>query len=240
MAGPVACLPMYDWPEVRPATDAFWHCLRLALGQRGIAAPEALTRGVEPWDDPELVLGQTCGLPYRRGLHARVTLIGAPDYGLEGCPPGFYRSALVVRTDDPRVRASDFADARHACNATLSQSGHSALAEALGPLAPERGLVTGSHRASIGAVATGSADIAAIDAVSWRLACAWEVQAARLRVIDWTRPTPGLPMIAARGRDPGPIATAIAVAIDVLAPAHRAALGLVGFRRFDPADYDVA
>jgi ABC-type phosphate/phosphonate transport system substrate-binding protein len=240
MAGPVACLPMYDWPEVRPATDAVWACLRGALGQRGIAAPEALTRGAEPWDDPGLVLGQTCGLPYRCGLHARVTLIGAPDYGLEGCPPGFYRSALVVRSDDARARLDDFAGAGYACNATLSQSGHAALAEALGPLAPERGLVTGSHRASIRAVATGAAEIAAIDAVSWRLACAWEPHAAWLRVLGWTRPTPGLPMITARGRVPGPIAGAIAEAIAALAPAHRAALGLVGFRCFAPADYGVA
>jgi ABC-type phosphate/phosphonate transport system substrate-binding protein len=122
----------------------------------------------------------------------------------------------------------------------VSQSGHAALDAALGPLAPDRGLVTGSHRASIVAVATGAAEIAAIDAVSWRLAEAWEPEAARLRVLGWTRPTPGLPMITARGRDPGPIAGAVAEAIVALAPAHRAALGLAGFRRFRPADYGVA
>lgn len=240
MVVPVAALPMYDWPEVRPATDAFWACLRAALLARGIAAPARLTRGAAPWRDPGLVLGQTCGLPYRQGLHAHVTLIGAPDYGLDGCPSGHYRSALVVRADDPRERPRDFARARYACNATASQSGHAALAEALGPLAPDRGLLTGAHRASVIAVADGRAEIAAIDAVSWRLARAWEPAAARLRVLGWTRPGPGLPMITAHGRDPGPFAAAICAAITELAPCHHAALGLAGFVPLRPADYGVA
>jgi ABC-type phosphate/phosphonate transport system substrate-binding protein len=240
MGEPVAALPMYDWPEVRASTDAFWICLRAALEARGIAAPARLTRGADHWRNPGLVLGQTCGLPYRRGLHAAVTLIGAPDYGLEGCPPGRYRSALVVRADDPRECPRDFVEARYACNSNCSQSGHAALNEALGPLAPARGLLTGAHRASVIAVAQARADIAAIDAVSWRLARAWEPAAARLRVLGWTRPGPGLPMITAGGRDPAPFAGAIGDAIAALAPSHRAALGLAGFVRLRPVDYGVA
>ena len=107
MTGGLAALPMYDWAEVRPATDRFWAAVRDGLRRRGVAAPEALSRDVglmEVWTDPALVLGQTCGLPLVRELRGRVALVGAADYGLEGCRPGWYRSAVVVRADDPRER----------------------------------------------------------------------------------------------------------------------------------------
>jgi hypothetical protein len=237
VTAPVASLPMHDWPEVRAATDALWAALRDALRARGLPAPDALSRGDPRWTDPGLALSQTCGLPFRLGLHARVTLVGAPDYGLAGCPPGQYRSAIVARADDPRAGAAAFARARFAYNAADSQSGWAALVAALGPRAPADGLRTGAHRASVVAVAEGRADVAAIDAVSWRLAEAWEPAARRLRVLAWTRPTPGLPFITAAGRDPAPYAAAAAAGIAALDPASRAALGLESFVRVGPAAY---
>lgn len=236
MSPPVASLPMYDWPEVRAATDALWACLREAMRACGLAAPDALSRDAPHWEHPALALGQTCGLPYRTRLHDRVTLVGAPDYGLDACPPGFYRSALVARADDPRA-AQDLAAAPFAYNAVDSQSGWAALVATLGPRRPEAGLATGAHRASIRAVAAGAADVAAIDAASWRLALAWEPAAARLRVAGWSRPTPGLPLITAAGRDPAPYAAAAAEGIAALDAASRAALGLRGFAPLAPADY---
>ncbi len=237
MSAPVASLPMYDWPEIRGATDALWSALRDALRAEGIAAPEALSRDAEHWEAPGLVLSQTCGMPYRLGLHRAVTLIGAPDYGLEGCAPGYFRSALVVRADDPRGTVEAFAAARFAYNTATSQSGWAALAEALGPRDPARGLATGAHRASIEAVAAGDADIAAIDAVSWRLAEAWAPAAARLRVLGWSPATPGLPMITARGRDPARYAGAITAAVAAVGATDCAALGLRGFVLLDAQVY---
>jgi len=237
VTGSVASLPMYDWPELRSATDAFWAALRDALRAQGAAAPDRLARDARHWTDPKLALSQTCGLPYRLRLHSAVTLVGAPDYGLDGCPPGFYRSALVVRVNDRRRAVAEFADARFAFNAADSQSGWAALEATLGPRRPEAGLRTGAHRASIQAVAAGLADVAAIDAVSWRLAQAWEPSAVRLRPIGWTDPTPGLPMITARGRDPVSYAIAIEAGIAALDPTSRAALGLRGFRAFAPDVY---
>lgn len=240
MSGAVASLPMYDWPEVTGATDAFWARLRDALRGEGIAAPEALSRDAAHWTHPQLALSQTCGLPYRLGLHARVTLIGAADYGLEDCPPGYYRSAIVVRGDDPRDRLAAFAQAAYAFNDLRSQSGYAALAAAMGRLEAGRGLRTGAHRASIRAVAEGVAKVAAIDAVSWRLAQAWEPAARRLRALAWTPPTPGLPMITAKGRDPAPYARAVAAAIGALDAGVRAALGLRGFVALEPGAYSAA
>ncbi|MBP7003608.1 MAG: PhnD/SsuA/transferrin family substrate-binding protein [Amaricoccus sp.] len=228
---------MYDWPEVRPATDALWAALRDALRTRGLAAPDALSRDAMHWTHPRLALSQTCALPMRLGLAARVTLVGAPDFGLEGCPPGHYRSALVVRAGDPRETPAELAAARFAYNSTDSQSGWGALVATLGPLDPARGLTTGAHRDSVRAIAGGRADVAAIDAQSWRLAQAWEPAAARLRVVAWTAPTPGTPYITAAGRDPAPYAAAAAEAIAALADSHRAALGLAGFTPLAPALY---
>ncbi|MFN7224061.1 MAG: hypothetical protein ACK4MS_08580, partial [Paracoccaceae bacterium] len=102
----IASLGMYDRPETSAANDALWALIRDALRDRGRDAPQALTRGEAAcwpaWQAPDLVLSQTCGLPFRSRLHDHVTLIGTPDYGVEGCAPGYYRSVLIARSDDPR------------------------------------------------------------------------------------------------------------------------------------------
>jgi hypothetical protein len=231
---------MYDWPQVRGATDRFWAAVRDGLRARGVAAPEALSRELglmAGWTDPALVLGQTCGLPFVRELRDRVALVGAADYGLEGCPPGWYRSAIVVRADDPRERLEEFRGARLAINGTDSQSGWGAILHHAAPLA-EAGrffgsvVVSGAHAASVPLVAGGGADLAAIDAVSWRLARRFLSAVEGLRVLMLTDPTPGLPYIAAKGADTGPHAAAIAAAGGV------EELGLVGFARLEAGEYE--
>ena len=235
--GAVAALPMYDWPEVTAATDALWAAIRDRLRAEGVAAPEALARDrglVAGWTDPGLVLGQTCGLPLVRTLAGRVAVVGALDYGLPGCPPGWYRSAVVVRADDPRAALAGFGGATLAINGTDSQSGWGAILHHAAPLATDGrffGAVraTGAHRASVRAVAAGEADVAAIDMVSWGLAQRFVPEARRLRVLFATDPTPGLPLIAAKGTDVAPHRRAVAAAVAGLDPATRAALGIRGF-----------
>jgi ABC-type phosphate/phosphonate transport system substrate-binding protein len=233
----VAALPMYDWPEVVEAADALWIAIRGRLRADGLAAPDTLerVRGLaEVWTDPRLVLGQTCGLPLVGPLAGRVEVVGALDHGLPGCPPGWYRSAVVVRSDDPRARLSDFRGATLAVNATDSQSGWGSIAHHAAPLATAGrffGAVrtTGAHRASVRAVAAGEADVAAIDAVSWRLARRFERAALQLRTLFLTDPTPGLPLIAARGTDAAALRRAVAAAVAALERTARAELGLRGF-----------
>lgn len=239
----IASLPMYDRPETAAAHDALWALVRDGLRRRGIAAPEALDRGIglwEAWEHPRLVLGQTCGLPYRTRLHGRVELAGAFDYGLEGAPPGHYLSVFVVRADDPARDPEAHAAARFAFNQPESHSGWAApqLWAAARGFAFRPALETGAHRASARAVAEGRADIAAIDAVTWRGILRWEADlAARLRVIGRTDPSPGLPLIAARGADAAALAEALAEAAEALAPADRDILGIAGFVRVAAADY---
>lgn len=239
----IAALGMYDRPETRDATDRFWALIRDGLRAAGQAAPEHLARDdrayMAGWLAPDLLLSQTCGYPFRARLHPHVALIGTPDYGLEGCPPGHYRSALVCRADDPRATEAEFAAARLAVNDALSQSGWAAPALHLA----ERGLTarpalqSGGHLASARAVAEGAADWAALDAVTWRLIARHDPLAARLRVWAWTAPSPGLPYITAAGRDPAPIRAAIRAAIAALAPGDRDRLGLRGLVEIPAAAY---
>lgn len=238
----IASLMMYARPELAGAHDRYWQLMRAALAERGIDTPGTLSQDAEEfavWNAPDLVLSQTCGMPYRLWLHDKVTLIGTPDYGLEGCPPGHYRSAIVARADDPRQGPDAFGEAVFAYNQNFSQSGFAAPYNHLKP----RGfwfknrLQTHGHLNSARAVAEGRADIAALDAVSWRLMRRYEAFADRLRVIDWTPPTPGLPYIAAAGADRRATFDAVSQAISQLAADDAEALGLRGIVEIPAREY---
>lgn len=234
---------MYDRPETAPANDRLWALIRDGLRHGGHDAPDALTRGAETlwpqWTAPDLVLSQTCGFPYRARLHGQVTLIGTPDYGVVGCAPGHYRSVFVTRRDDARETLADFSGAPFAYNEPMSQSGWAAPqthAAKLGLRLPPA-LATGGHRLSALAVAGGRADIAALDAVTWRMLERWDPVATELRVIAQTEPTPGLPFISAKGADADLMFATISSAIAALGADDMAVLGLRGLVRIPPESY---
>ena len=201
----IASLPMYDWPEIRQATDAVWAGIRSHLSRRGIDAPAALDRSADPeplWLHPDLVLSQTCGYPYATGLAGKVALVATPAHAATGARPGHYFSVLVARGGDAPDKLADLAGRRFAFNMVHSQSGFAApvrLLAAGGHASLPPPLETGAHRASIRAVARGEADWAAIDAVTWELAKRHEPAAAGLTVFAATPETPGLPLIAGPG-----------------------------------------
>ncbi|MEQ9260442.1 MAG: PhnD/SsuA/transferrin family substrate-binding protein [Roseovarius sp.] len=225
----IASLPMYDRPETRAANERYWQAIRAELG----FGPEGLTHGGDlwaHWEAPDLLFSQTCGYPYRARLHGHVTLVGTPDYGLEGCGPGEYCSVFVVRADDPRTELADFAAARFAYNEPLSQSGWAAPqnhAAGLG-FAFSNTQQTGGHRFSAEAVAEGRADIAAIDALTWRMIRRYDGFAADLRELAHTAPTPVLPYITRKGQPPEPLFAAIEAAIARLDEDTRQTLCLEG------------
>jgi ABC-type phosphate/phosphonate transport system substrate-binding protein len=239
----IASLAMYDFGAAQEANDRLWSLIRSGLRGRGIDAPDALTRGEDAywdaWQSPDLVLSQTCGYPFRARLHGQVTYVGTPDYGIEGCAAGYYRSVFVARADDPRGTLADFKGASLAYNEGLSQSGWAApqthAARAGLSLRPR--LQTGGHRLSAAAVADGQAEIAALDAVTFALLQDSDPVVRRLKVVGMTEPTPGLPHITARDRDPAPIFDAVSEAIAALDQADRDRLHLKGFVRIPVADY---
>lgn len=216
----IAALPMYDWPETAADHDRLWAAIRDALRARGIAAPDNLDRDTDlmaGWTRPDLVLGQTCGLPYRTVLHGRVALIGTFDLAVPGCPPGHYNSVFVARADDPRDDVGAFCEARFVFNQPDSHSGWAAPQT----YAAARGFwfrahcATGGHRGSARAVADGLGDLAAIDAHTWAgILRHLPDLAGRLRVIGQTDAAPGLPLIAAPDADIAGTRAAIATAMD--------------------------
>ena len=242
----LAQLPMYDWPEVADATDRLWALIRDAFRHSGIDAPDALDRSlaaVEAWLSPNLALSQTCGLPLVAELAGKVQTLGSFAYeGVE--PAGSYHSVIVThaRNDENPVCLKG---KRAVINGDDSYSGCLALKCFLASRGTGEGqfasvLVSGGHRASLCAVADGSADIAAIDCISWRLANRCERAVDKLQIIARTESRPGLPLITHGGASVKQISLmrdALVKAVDHLDEKNRLMTGICGFVPLDEADY---
>ena len=221
---------MYDRPVNRAAHDALWALIRDGLRHRGIAAPDALDRRTSHqrgWERPDLVLGQICNLPLRRLFWNKVTIIGASDYGLGHCPPGHYRSHFIAHRDaDPAIIQDR--SLRFAVNERWSWSGYGApQAWAQCTSGPFTTIIeTGSHDASLAMVAAQKADLAAIDAQTWRQQCQDTPATRTVKIIGHTASSPGQTFITRLGEDPEPYRAAVSEAIATLEPQFREVLGL--------------
>jgi ABC-type phosphate/phosphonate transport system substrate-binding protein len=208
----IADLSMYDWPGVRAETDAFWGEVSRRLRQAGIEAPATLIRSTDAgasWRDPDLLLGQTCGMPFVCGHCGAAQVVARPDYGLPAASGGFYRSVILVRAQDGAGTGPEAVRAqrgrRVAVNQWHSFSGHVALRAYLAGLRGGAGdpffgaaVVSGAHIISARMVARGEADLAALDGVAWAMLQAQEPETAgSLTVLDMTAKAPALPFIVA-------------------------------------------
>lgn len=235
---PVASLGMYDHPGQRAANDALWSAIARHLHGVGLAAPEALDRSrpVEAiWHDPALLFAQCCGYPLVADPDLALRVIAMPIYALPDCPPGRHYSRILVRAEDPAHGLAALAGRRVAINAPLSNTGVNLLRAAAAQIgAPDDlfgpTIVTGSHRASIDAVAGGQADIAAIDAVTAAVVARDDPTALRgLRDLARTPRAPNLPFVTARTTPPAVVAALrealhAAIVDPALAPARAALL----------------
>jgi ABC-type phosphate/phosphonate transport system substrate-binding protein len=204
----IAALPMYDFPELTDAHDDLWRALRKRLLEAGVAeAPRGLTRNMghqNGWQHPLLLLGQGCEYPLATLFADTVRLVATPIYSAPGCEGNTYRSAIVVRSQDPARVLSDLRGRRCVINDWDSNSGMNLLRDSIAPMANggrffDSVLLSGSHRRSVAMVAGGLADVAAVDCVSWahfnRL---YPSSVAALRILQWTSASPSLPFICAR------------------------------------------
>lgn len=238
MSGPVASLGMYDHPGQQAANDALWSAIARHLRGQGIAAPATLERDrpVEAiWRDPALLFAQCCGYPLVADPELSLCVIAMPHYVLPDGPAGHHYSRILVRADDPATTLAAFAGRRVAINAPLSNTGSNLLRAAVAQVAPPDGffgeaIVTGSHRASIEAVASGRADIASIDAVTAEVIARDDPAALHgLRELARTPRAPNLPFVTALETRPAIVAALrealrAAVTDPGLAPARAALL----------------
>ena len=206
----LASLPMYDLPEVSAATDAWWSGVASALQRAGLdAVPEALTRDpdVDLWHSQEMILSQTCGYSLTHELAGAVELVATPAYSADGCSGADYSSLIVVSDDNPATGLEDLRGAVCAYSRPHSHSGYNALRAAVAPLAGggaffSRVVESGGHPVSIELVATGQADVCAVDCVTHALIAKCRPDAlAGTRVIAATERAPGLPYVTRAGAD---------------------------------------
>jgi ABC-type phosphate/phosphonate transport system substrate-binding protein len=245
----VASLGMYDFPFLAEANRRLWAAIGGSLRAAGIDAPVALDRSepCEAWAHPRLVFGQTCGYPFITALRDRVSLLATPIYSFEGCEGPNHCSFIIARAGSRGRSLAGFQGARAALNARDSNTGMNLFRALIAPIARSRPmfsqvLVTGSHAASLEAVAGGSADIAAIDCVSYGLLRrARPDLAEKVVVIARSQASPGLPFVISAGLGE-PLAAAVRVALyaalnDPALADAREALGLEGAALLDEAAY---
>ncbi len=196
----IAALQMYDWPEVREATDLWWKAIADDLGSRiPLSRPAAFTA---PWFENDLLFAQTCGYPFTHALKGQVTYVGTPHYAADDCEGANYCSIVFAREMKPLDR---FRGSVAAVNTPDSMSGMLALKLVFAPLA-EQGrffaavLETGGHLASLAAVQAGKADVCAIDCVCVEMARRYRPSALEGLVEVARSPlVPGLPWITKAG-----------------------------------------
>ncbi|MBW4984811.1 PhnD/SsuA/transferrin family substrate-binding protein [Mameliella sp. CS4] len=244
----IASLPMYWREENARSWRDFWSCVQSAGGRHGLELPDLTPPDAipEPWSDhwlrDDLAVSMTCGLPFRTVLKNRVTYVGTLGFGLN-CTPGHYYSRVLrhLGRHDPRdVKGID--GLRLAYNSSDSQSGWAA-SQGGTPFARvptySAFVQTGSHAGSLDAVAQGHADIAFVDAVTWRLLKRFEPASAKVHVAGHTAATPGLPLIASRGTDPAPLRAALLDAVVDFVPQGDPYEmgGPLSFHVFDPQRY---
>jgi ABC-type phosphate/phosphonate transport system substrate-binding protein len=210
----VASLPMYDFPELRGAHDAFWDALGSRLEEAGVSnVPSELTRNLphgDVWRHPSLLFAQGCEYPLAMSFADHVRLVATPMYSAVGCESARCRSAIVVRgagVDGVLEMGGTLADLRGqrcAINELDSNSGMNLLRAAVAPLATGGRffgsvVVSGSHLRSVEMVASGEADVAAIDCVSFaHFQRLYPSVVGRLRILSWTPSGPSLPFITSR------------------------------------------
>lgn len=205
----VASLAMYDLPEVRRATEAWWTGLARHLRRAGLedvpSRPSWPARPEDAWRAPGLLLAQCCGYPLTHAERGRLQAVATPAYDAPGCRGTDYASLLIVRADSPAEGLAELAGGVCAVNARDSHSGYNALRAMLAPLAGGRRLfravrTTGSHPASLAAVAAGEADLCAVDCVVHALiARHGPGRLAGTRVLGHSMAAPGLPYVTRRG-----------------------------------------
>lgn len=212
----VVSLPMYN---VTPTVGALWESLLsdvVAFVRTRADLPVIRRLGTQwdnlsaLWSRSDLLLSQTCGYPLVRRLPESIQIVGTPLFDVPGCDGADYSSVLVVSASSYRRGVASLEACRGlraAYNDDDSNSGMNVFRHAVAPYACQGRFFssvirTGSHIGSLAALATGEADVASIDCVTFALAReAFPELLAQVRAIGFSSRSPGLPLIASAQAD---------------------------------------
>src|ERR1700761_4807470 len=197
------------------------------------------------WRRDDLLLSQTCGYPLTHALRDAVQLVATPCFDAPGCDGPCYSSVLVTHADAPFATLESLRGSTVAFNQSDSNSGFNVLRHAVAPLARDgrffgSSLQTGSHIASLQAVAEGRANLAAIDCVTMAFVHDERPALAQaVKQIGWTAASPGLPLIASKAVPADRIAALRSALDEALAmkPERARRLRLKGFETLSMDDY---
>jgi ABC-type phosphate/phosphonate transport system substrate-binding protein len=245
---------MYVAPSVVvEAQRTLWAFLRDHLQSKGmVGLPDTLNEMLphhEAWLDPRLVLAQTCGFPFVKHLKGRIRLVATPVYEVPGCSGADMCSFIIARERGAPTGLAACRGLRAAINETGSNSGYNLLRASIAPYAGGRAffteiLETSGHLASIEAVRSGEADLAAIDCITHDLLRRHAPERiAGLVILAETPRGPNLPFItrlSASDHEIGLLRAALKAAI--VAPELdkvRQTLGLKDVTVLDESAYDI-
>jgi ABC-type phosphate/phosphonate transport system substrate-binding protein len=204
---------MYDLPELRASTDAWWAGIARHSrdgGLTGVPTELERTRTIEAqWRDPTLLFGQSCGYPVTHAFADALRIVATPCYALAGCEGGRYHSVVVVHEDAPFRDLAELRGNVLAINEPTSQSGMNALGALVAPLLTDPKerffreiVVSGSHASSIAMVADRRASVASIDCVTHALLARWRpIALVGTRILTTTASAPALPYVTSRSTD---------------------------------------
>lgn len=247
-----ASLAMYDSvPPVQAANDLLWQGIRDRLRVAGYEAPEALDRTISYdgiWLEPDLVLAQTCGYPYVSHLKGKVRLVATPVFESPGGKGTERVSFIIVPEASEAKSLEDLRGKVAAVNDWGSNSGMNLFRAALLPLAKDGRFfseirITGGHLPSIEAVRNGTADVAAIDTVTWGMLARHRPDMLEgVRILAESPAGPGLPYITRLTASDAEVeALRKAITETIADPAYAdavTALGLKGIEILSDDDYD--
>jgi ABC-type phosphate/phosphonate transport system substrate-binding protein len=245
-----AALGMYDPPFAQWANDAWWQNLAGHARALGLCAAPSLERARpyrEVWEDRELELAQTCGLPLVTRLKNMVRLVASPCYDFAGCQGPQYRSLIVVRAEAEFFGLEGLRGKRVAINSRDSHSGCNALAHAVSQRAQggmffSGHIVTRAHLTSLASVRERRADACACDCVTFGLIARHAPASLQgLSVIGETEAAPAPPFITQGDASDAELAgwrEALARSLaDPQSAAAREFLGLAGMEVLTEAAY---
>jgi len=231
-----AALPWYRFPETQPILDSIWKDVLADLRSAGVEhAPEFLDHTTPHralLGKPSLILSQCCGPDLFEDYAINMVPFAAPVISAYEVEPGYYFSHIVTGDSGVDGKSVELNSLRVVINSRTSHSGCVAMKLWLESRGIEDYIIyeSGSHHNSVRELKAGRADIAAIDALSWRF-----LDALGLKILDNSKPALAPPFVA--GIDSTIPTDLMMPMLDRAFKRHGKSLGITGLVPITKGDY---